>query len=79
MIAAFLLILQFGIGFYFGSSYRRGVSNLPEEDEEIALCRKLLEEIDSLIDDLEYDCSPEEREGILQKIEVRKKVLEKLL
>ena len=50
-----------------------------EEDEKMTMCRKLLDEIDSLRDDLEYDCSPIEKDNILQKIAIREKLLEKLL
>jgi hypothetical protein len=50
-----------------------------EHDEKIALLKKLIEDIDELRDDLEYDHTPEEISMIHAKIADRQKIIDKLI
>ena len=47
--------------------------------EQIALLKKLIEDIDELRDDLEYDHTPEEISMIHAKIADRQKIIDKLI
>jgi hypothetical protein len=49
------------------------------EENRYAIIREMLEEIDKLRDDMEYEAESKEIETIRQKIYIRERILEKIL
>jgi hypothetical protein len=78
LVIAFLLDLASNDGMGVSNIIASFKGKKDENDSIIAFAKELLAEIGSLREDLEYDCDPQEKETITQKINDREKILDKL-